>query len=50
MAFIAVWLISGFMMEYQIVNNLSKSGSSELIFYSITVVEQPIITGEMYEK
>lgn len=37
------WIISGFILEHQIVNNLNKSGSSELIFYSITVVEKPTI-------
>lgn len=35
------WFISGFTLEYQIVNNLSKSGYSKLEFYSITIVEKP---------
>ena len=42
--------ISGFLLEYQIINNLHNSGSSKLEFYSITVVEKPIPKGTTYDR
>jgi predicted transcriptional regulator len=44
------WFISGFLLEYQIINNLHNSGSSKLEFYSITVVEKPIPKGTTYDR
>ena len=41
--FFIAWLLSGFILECQIVHNLNKSGHSTLIFYSITVVEKPTV-------